>query len=508
MRLRDLMAVRRKRFSIAPFYAHVGRLSLATVGAQVVQLVASVFLARLYTPTEFGEFSVAFSVSCVLAALATMRLEAAVPLAKDDHEAATITAAAMWWVITTAIGLTGVLFAHAVLTEHAWTAFGAGQSVWLIPPMVAALGAWSTLRMLQSRLQRFTAISVSSVTGAAVQSVGQLVAGLAGAGSIGLSTGYALGRLWNALSLRRGTGLTIVWRPGPNLRATAPWRRFSLLMIGPSILNMVSVSSIAPIVALMYGVAFSGIFSFATRILAVPSALLGQALSVVFYPKVAEMERRGAAMTDAIMRAVTGLLMISVPTFGLVMALGPELFALVFGPTWRTSGTVAAALAPWLAASFISSPLSGLMTVKNQLPRVVAISIVEITARIGGLAVGVILGEPMLGVAAYSAAGVLISAYSVSWSLRLAGTSTRAWIGRNRRYLAVVLVGYSILFLGKGRLPLPAFVALVAVLEVALLSWAAWWLFRVITAGKRLEPSGSDRRQPTGRPEKRQQSVG
>ncbi|MCW3814986.1 oligosaccharide flippase family protein [Micromonospora sp. DR5-3] len=459
------------------FYRQVSALTLATAASQVVSLIATVLLARLYAPVDFGQYSIALAAATILATVATLRLEMAVPLAEDDQEAGMVAFAAVLLSALAAAGLLAVLIVAMLLTGRPWFDLGAGTSVWLVPPAVAAVGALAAFRMLLSRQQRFGAISRSRFTASLVQNAAQLGAGRLGLGGVGLSLGFVCAQVWNTVSMWRGSGLGML-RLSTCGAAVVKWRRFSLMLLWPSLLNTVTVSAVAPLVALCYGVTVSGLFAFAIRIVALPATLVGQAVATVFYPKMAEQERAGVDQEPAIQRAITGLTMLGTPFFGLVMLLGPDLYAMFFGEQWRAAGLISAVLAPWLAVSFVSSPLSSLMTVKKQLTRLLLLSVVEAALRLGALAAGVLRDRPMMGIAAYSVSGVLICLYYVRWSLRIAGSRLRSWAWGNRRYLLVVGVGYPALLLLREPLPRPLHAALAGSLTVALVGWAAGWLYR------------------------------
>jgi len=450
----------------------VSALTLGTVASQLVLLAASAALARLFTPQEFGEFSVALAISTVIAVVATMGFEAAIPLAETDDEAAAIARLSLVCAASTALLVTVVLALGWAVEGSGWSRIDAGPGIWTIPPTAFAIAAWSSLRMVQSRAGRFTQVSIAGVGGSVVQSASQLGAGLLGGGAVWLALGYLAGRSANVVSLARRAALS--WRSGTRneLYATArTWRRFPVYLAVPAVLNAVSVGAVAPAVALVYGLMFSGAFAFAARILAVPSALLGQAIATVFYPRAAAMERDGVDVASLMLRTATGLFMLAVPAFGTVLLLGPELFELIFGPQWREAGLIAAALAPWLAISFVSSPLSGYATIKNQLGRLLILSVVESALRLAALSVGVI-STPILGVMAYSSVGLLICSCYIGWFLRLAGSSLHEWALSLRTYISVVLVAYPSCLLLKGHLPTSVYVAAAATLTLALLGSA------------------------------------
>lgn len=419
---------------------HVTHLTAAAGVSQVVLLLSQIVLAGLYPAEDFGRFYVATAVGALAAILATGRYEMAIPLAADDAEAGALArwclAASSVVALALAVGLAVALSTGGLdtLTE------GLGSAVWFVPAITWSVAIFTTLRMLQGRRGRFASLALSNVTATLAQAFAQLGAGVAGFTHAGLPGGYVVGRLagtgqmardsWRVLSLR-GTAMRVVVRR---------WRRFPLFNTWPALLGGISASAVAPIVAAMYGIGFAGWYGYAAYVLAAPAALLGQAVSSVFFPTMARLDREGTPARGTIERMATALTLVSIPVFGTVVLLGPELFALLPTGTWRPAGVVAALLAPWLAASFVSSPMSSYATVRDQLGRLLVFAIVEATLRLAGLATGLWWDDPMVGVATYSAAGVAICVYSLGWTLRLAGSGLASWAGTMRRVLLGALV--------------------------------------------------------------------
>jgi O-antigen/teichoic acid export membrane protein len=461
------------------FVKNISYVSLGSIAAQAISLAASVFLTRLYSPEEFGEFSVVLSISSVIAIVATLRLETAIPLAKDDGESKRIAEAALFSVFICTVFIVLAL----AIAETSWNLTRASNieaSRWLVPAFVSSTAAWSVMSMLQSRRGNFSGLSLSTVSSSAIQNLGQILAGVTHAGALGLSAGYVVGRAWNVGVLSRGSGIRINNRFEQHWSTIKRWRRMPLMTMLPSLLNMLSVGSVALFVASFYGNMFAGYFALAVRILALPAALLGQAVRTVFYPKTAEVERNGNGMKQLIETATTALVVAAVPVFGLILLLGPEIFELVFGSEWRYAGTISALLAPWLGTSFISSPLSGLVTVKDQLGRLLALSFVETTIRLSSLYLGVFFENPMAGIAAYSLVGAFTSICYIIWALRLAGSKGTEWVKAQAAYLAITCTMYSVLLLTKGMMSAWIFVTLAILLTAGMLLYAGIWTWKTL----------------------------
>lgn len=217
----------------------------------------------------------------------------------------------------------------------------------------------------------------------------------------------------------------------------------------------------------------AGYFGFAFTVVALPSSLVGQAIASVFYPRIASLHRSGHPTAEPVTRLATLLLLVAVPVFAATLLMGTELFTVLFGDTWRTAGVIAAIISPWLAMNFLSSPLSALATVHDKLGRLLALSVLEASLRLGTLALGRLTHSTMIGVGAYAASGFMISSYYVIWVLNLAGANTRDWLGPIHRYLLGATAAVVTLVSARGAIDRSIYIALSLVVLAALSVGAA-----------------------------------
>jgi O-antigen/teichoic acid export membrane protein len=115
-----------------------------------------------------------------------------------------------------------------------------------------------------------------------------------------------------------------------------------------------------PLVASLYGAEASGWFGLARMVLSLPNAQIGAAVADVFQMSLAEAVRDKDPHRA---RGVFYMLLKKLSLIGLIplaisIVVLPWAFPIVFGQQWAPAGTVAAALAPWLYAAFVISPLS------------------------------------------------------------------------------------------------------------------------------------------------------
>src|SRR6218665_1869655 len=115
--------------------------------AQAIPLLLGPWLTRLYTPDEFGHYTVFATLAANLAVIACARYDFALPLARDDDEARELMALCL-----------RVLAAVTVCcVPIAWVAgavFGLALWVWL-PAAVAVAGLVQCLTLWATRAQQF-----------------------------------------------------------------------------------------------------------------------------------------------------------------------------------------------------------------------------------------------------------------------------------------------------------------------------------------------------------------
>jgi O-antigen/teichoic acid export membrane protein len=90
-----------------------------------------------------------------------------------------------------------------------------------------------------------------------------------------------------------------------------------------------------------------------------------------------------------------------------LLVAGPDLFALAFGERWRLAGELARALAPYIAAHFVASPLAVVTLAWGGQAWALKVALVGQLMFVAALLIGLIVGGPIVGAWAVSAAMTL-----------------------------------------------------------------------------------------------------
>ena len=328
--------------------------------AQLLPLLLAPWLTRLYTPEQFGAYTLFAAVAANLGVVACARYEYALPLEVDAEKARHLLAVCVRVLLV--VTLLSVLSVPLVM----WSSNRGGAALWLwLPLAVASAGAVQCLTLWATRGQRFNALSTARVVQYGGGALAQAAGGWSGAASVlggqGLIAGPVVANLAAAAWLCQATptgGWAGVWRVRRSdwLAAARTHRDFPLLNAPHAFVGALQDTLCVLLLTWLSGEAAVGFWGLTVRYLKAPAALVGGAVSQVLYPKLAASE--GLAARQSVRQVIVVLLGLALPLMLMLLAFGPALFAVVFGERWREAGELARALAPYIALHFVASPLA------------------------------------------------------------------------------------------------------------------------------------------------------
>lgn len=335
-------------------------LSTGAILAQAITFLATPFLARLYTPAEFGLLAVFISVSSIATVLANGRYDASILVPNTENEAATLVLLSLLLATFSSI----LLFFLSIITPIAYLNIIGVDALkqWL--PFAFIAGGFSAIAISTqgwlNRKKLYSQISKLRIIQSASLVITPIILGLTLEEEFGLILGHILG-----YSLSGLVAYTI-------LRSTAPnWNHHNLYQVAKlyknspkyilpnSLIDTISLQ--IPIFALTsaYGTNDAGNYSIATRFLALPAALIGGAIGQIFAQKASSLIYTNPTDLFALYKKTTILLLLIItPIFIIIITSGESIFALVLGNEWQEAGRIAELLIFSAAIYFIFSPTS------------------------------------------------------------------------------------------------------------------------------------------------------
>jgi PST family polysaccharide transporter len=416
--------------------------------SQALTLASYLVLARLVTPTEFGQFTAGL----VMLALAQLYTESgmlsALVYRRDRVEEAAATA-----VIATVLGGLTISLLLLAAAPVIGTFFGSQT----ITGVAAAASGISLIRALSIVPDALMQRRFSFLRRTIVEPAGVLAFGITGvvltAGGLGV-WGLVLAQYASVLVGAALSWTLARWRPRLRLASFAMWRE--LISYGRHTIaatTVIRVSEEIPVLLLgrFTGTAPLGQFRYGRRIASLPLAMLMAAASYVLFPAFARIATERERFHASALRALRWMAILAFGGGLIMIPLGEPLTTLAFGATWSDAGKAAMALGVFTAARGVSSLIVETLKADGRPDVVTRMNLVEIS--VGSAAMVALLPLGLVGVCIGLSIGSVVRAvYAFNRAHSVVGLSLGSLVQAIRAPLLGSLAMVAILF------PLEAFV--------------------------------------------------
>lgn len=405
------------------------RLMSGTVIVQIIAFASAPLMTRLFTPEAFGVAALFIAVLTICNTFATFRYDMAIVLPETDEDGFNLVCLSALCLTLVVSIVTVLVFSvdEAVLAKVKLT--GMKPYLWVLPIGIFFSGAGMILNGWNSRLNEFARQSISNVSGRLVSTVGGILAGLIGltcggiliAVNVGYSFFVFLVLVFLSFSSVFGRHVPQVsWAKIKSLASR--YRKFPLVTSWSSLLSAVSIGLPAFVLTAYFSTAVAGLYALSYRMIVLPLQMVGGAISGVFLRKAAEARHSGG-LTQLTNKTFRNLVLIAAFPFVVIGLFGPELFALVFGESWREAGAYSQILCPWIFFIFIGGPLMSLSVVLECQGLALIFNIIFVVSRVISLVSGGILGDPKVALMLYSFSGVLVWFFFLAFLMKRAGSN-------------------------------------------------------------------------------------
>lgn len=357
-----------KNFVNNSFVKSVSVLMTGTILSQVVNYAFTPILSRIYTVEEMADLSIFLRVSAFIIGLATARYEMSLPLPKNDHHSFLL------YRVAVKIASYVMIFAGIVGLIYLFFLPFAWFNIWFL--LLVLLGSifvimtnlgtnWSI------RNNTFRLISKSRIINAASSNVFKLGFGFLKMGSIGLLFATVIGYFAASLDFikeyfKNKNSYKHVYSKSKQRVLMLEYKQFPLVNLPHNMSDLARDLLIASLVVLYFDKEVFGLYSYSILILNIPIALIGTAVSQVFYNKASKMVDDTNALYNLVKKTMISLFLLSIIPFTVLYFFAEDVFVLAFGEQWRMAGTYAAIMIPYNLFNFVVAPMANLSLVLNR----------------------------------------------------------------------------------------------------------------------------------------------
>ena len=359
------------KFPKGGFARSVTTIMTGTALAQLISVITTPVITRIYSPENFGLYALYASITALIAVFAAARYEFSIMLPKEDEDAINIMA--LSFIIVSAVSFICLLLVCFFGSAFASLIGNPNIKRWLyFVPLTALLaGLYQPLTYWTNRKKQFKTLASSRVIQASTISGIALIIGFSKFKENGLLTSYIIGQgiatLFLGIQFHRKNKKHYRLITIRNIYKQAKrYIKFPKYDVPSSFLNTLTSQIPVFLFNKFFDTATAGFYSLTNKVLRIPISLISGSISDVFNQRASDDYAKLGNCKRIYIKTLKSLFLISFPPFFILFLFAPWLFSLVFGQTWRVAGEYAQIMSAMFFLGFVASPLTALFLVAEK----------------------------------------------------------------------------------------------------------------------------------------------
>lgn len=339
-----------------------GGVSVFSILGQLTVIATIPFLTRLYSPSDFGVFTIYLGIVNILAATAALRLDASLYVVATGEEAYSALKLILVAIVATSLLTCGALvLLSSVLPDQLH------DLAYLVPIGMAATGLVESLNCWTLRRGRLHDFAIGRFVAPSAMALSQLSFGAVQWGGEAMVLAHILSQLVliGFLGIRAFT-----WDEVSRVTRT-PWKhviaiarqeyKFPLFDLPATVLAFATINLPAILIGTLFGTSLAGHFGVAARLFSGPISLIALPLSNVFVREFITSKQENTSYKIGLILVLLAGVLITLPALA-VGAAAPHFVVPLLGSDWTQTGQMITALALTGATQALATPVQEVPT--------------------------------------------------------------------------------------------------------------------------------------------------
>jgi len=333
-------------------------LMTGTTASQLIPILVSPFLTRLYSPDDFGVLALFISITSILAVFASGKFDLAILLPKKNSEAIELVELAMVINFIVSVFLVMILLVFFNQITSLFPSIKSFDWLYFIPISVCAFTSYQIFSSYENRIKNYKRISISKVYQSLSTSFLNLSLALFKANYFGLIVSRLIGSIIALLTLKSISNITFKYDFNRLLIMAKRYKKFPIFSLPSDFLSV--LTSELPIImfVMMYRSEEVGLFALTIRVIGIPVGIVSGAISSVFRQEASSHYAIKENCKKIYISTAKTLFLVSIIPFMILGIFSPYLFVLIFGQEWRLAGDYTQLMSLMYFFKFTVSPLS------------------------------------------------------------------------------------------------------------------------------------------------------
>ncbi|HCU7585085.1 TPA: type 8 capsular polysaccharide synthesis protein Cap8K [Staphylococcus aureus] len=322
--------------------------------AQVILIITTPIITRLYSPTEFGEFTIFSNIAMILIPIINVRYDLLIVNTKNDRSANILSQ------ISFLISLLILLILIPIFAISAWLYPNFILDFIFIIIMLFLVSLTNIFTNYLNKERKYKVLSLINVFRAGSMALLQIIFGLLALGSLGLIIGFSLSYIAGiTLGYKTFKKHFNIVRDKEETKALFLENKNQLVYSTPSILlNSLSFSVVVFFIGILYTNTEVGIYGMAIRVLGIPVTIISLGLSKIFMQQANDYYIEYGNFRNLLLKFSSILVIVSIILYVPLYLFSEELVNILLGHSWVDAITVIKIVIPLFVIRLIVSTVS------------------------------------------------------------------------------------------------------------------------------------------------------
>ncbi|HHY0278988.1 TPA: type 8 capsular polysaccharide synthesis protein Cap8K [Staphylococcus aureus] len=322
--------------------------------AQVILIITTPIITRLYSPTEFGEFTIFSNIAMILIPIINARYDLLIVNTKNDRSANILSQ------ISFLISLLILLILIPIFAISAWLYPNFILDFIFIIIMLFLVSLTNIFTNYLNKERKYKVLSLINVFRAGSMALLQIIFGLLALGSLGLIIGFSLSYIAGiTLGYKTFKKHFNIVRDKEETKALFLENKNQLVYSTPSILlNSLSFSVVVFFIGILYTNTEVGIYGMAIRVLGIPVTIISLGLSKIFMQQASDYYIEYGNFRNLLLKFSSILVIVSIILYVPLYLFSEELVNILLGHSWVDAITVIKIVIPLFVIRLIVSTVS------------------------------------------------------------------------------------------------------------------------------------------------------
>jgi O-antigen/teichoic acid export membrane protein len=331
-----------------------------TVIAQLLSILLQPILRRLYSPESFGILSVYLSLVGIIIVISSLRYDDAIVLPKSDKESMNLVGLSliMNFVVSLILFILVYLLGGRIISFLNLPSNFPVRMLFIIPAGTFLLGTYQSLNNWLIRKKKYSSVSVNKMVRRGSEGVAQICFALFKSFN-GLIYSDIVGQATNAATVAiqaRKNDLNLKLISAVKLKYVLnKYSDFPKYNLIPSFMSSCSYLLPPIFINKFFSPETAGFFDLSKLLLSIPLAFIASSISSVLLQRISEKYNRKVTIIADLKSVFIVVGFISVTEIIAIILFGEDIFKIVFGKEWISSGTISKIMVWSLALNFIVS---------------------------------------------------------------------------------------------------------------------------------------------------------